>query len=93
LNQEAPKPIIPSSEYRWGLINLPQKKQWLGLTEREFALLYEWVVKESLEQWYMWNLGWPDWRPLHEVEKTWECFLPEFPGDLAQPPKSKGNPA
>ncbi len=89
MSSEQPKNIIPSSEYRWALANPVLKRHWIGLTEREFNLLYEWSIKMADSEWYMWVAGWPDWKKVSEVEKTWECYLPEFPADLDQPPKTK----
>ncbi len=81
-----PKPFIPSAEHRWGLARISTKKLWVGLTEREFSLLYEWVAKKNPSDWLMWMGGWPEWKPLASQEKTWNYHMPRFDEDSPQPP-------
>jgi hypothetical protein len=88
LNQPNPnaKPFIPSAEHRWGLARISAKKMWVGLTEREFALLYEWVAAKNPDDWLMWMAGWNEWRPLAGEEKIWQFQMPQFSDENPQPP-------
>lgn len=89
LSAESPRTQVTSSEHRWALHYIPTGRQFLGLTEREMNLIYEWMAKEAPSDWACWSLGWPDWRSLDMAEVTWNLYSPEFPTDLDQPPKRK----
>lgn len=89
MSNEQQLPFVPSAEHRWGLCRISKKQVWVGLTEREFALIYEFNAKNNPSDWLMWIAGWSEWKKLDQTEKTWNCYLPEFPVDLPQPAKKK----
>lgn len=85
MSNEPQKPFVPSIEHRWGLCRISQKKVWIGLTEREFALFFELIARKNPKDWMMWCAGWNEWKNLEACEKNWNCYLPDFPADFPQP--------
>jgi hypothetical protein len=69
--------FIPSVEHKWGLLRISTKQAWVGLTERETAMIFELVAAQSLKDWMVWQAGWPGWQPLSAIETTFEFIAPK----------------
>jgi hypothetical protein len=85
VKNNTPAPPV-SSEHKWGLISLARKFSWVGLSEREFAMIYEVSVASSPDKWWMWHAGWSEWKPVTQVQKFWTYQVPPADADLPKPP-------
>jgi len=83
------KPFIPSIEHRWALLRISKKQAWVGLTEREFSMMCDYVAHQNPSDWMMWVAGWPEWKSLEGTEKIWNFQPAAFGKDLPQPPGSQ----
>jgi hypothetical protein len=85
--KKAQKKYIPTVENKFGLYHILSKKNYIGLTEREFRFLYELQVFSQTEQWLIWIYPGKEWKKLKDHQWKFDYRLPKVERDIPLPPE------
>lgn len=82
MSKPAAQPFQPSVEHKWGLLRLSRRSAWVGLTDREAAMILSLVDPGTEGDWLVWCHPWTEWKPLIECDLQFEVSVPEIPEDV-----------